>query len=150
MSIQITEMTTTDYDDVVAFWKEQDGVGLNEADGREQMAGYLSRNQGMSLVARDEGKVVAAILCGHDGRRGYLHHLAVAGPHRGRGIGTSLVERCLERLGREGIAKCNVFVFGDNCDGEEFWKAIGFKARTDLKLLQRPTSILPPLSPGGV
>jgi putative acetyltransferase len=139
MSFRITEMTAGDYNEVVAFWKEQEGVGLSQSDGREQIISYLGRNQGMSLVARDGGRVVGAILCGHDGRRGYLHHLAVAGSHRGQGIGRLLVERCLERLGRDGIAKCNVFVFGDNCAGHEFWKAIGFKLRDDLKVLQRET-----------
>ena len=141
MGLQITEMTATNHDEVVAFWKEQEGVGLNQSDGPQQIAAYLMRNQGMSLIARDQGNVVAAILCGHDGRRGYLHHLAVARSYRGRGIGRSLVERCLERLGRDGIAKCNVFVFGDNCRGQQFWEAIGFKVRNDLKLLQRETSV---------
>lgn len=139
MAIQITGMSESDFDDVHAFWAAQAGVGLNESDGRQPIADYLRRNDGMSLVVRDDGKVIAAILCGHDGRRGYLHHLAVAASHRGQGIGKSLVQRCLHRLGQLGISKCNVFIFDDNAEGQAFWQAVGFRHRSDLKLLQRGT-----------
>jgi RimJ/RimL family protein N-acetyltransferase len=144
MDLQIAELTEKDFDDLIAFWIQQEGIGLGESDGRPQIASYLVRNPGMSLVARDGGKLIAAILCGHDGRRGYLHHLAVVASHRGRGIGKLLTERCLERLGQAGIAKCNVFIFAANSDGERFWRAVGFKLRDDLKLLQRETGRSPP------
>lgn len=146
MDLQITELTEKDFDDLIAFWKQQEGIGLGESDGRQQIASYLLRNPQMSLVARDDGKLIAAILCGHDGRRGYLHHLAVAASHRGQGIGKLLTERCLQRLGQAGIPKCNVFIFADNCEGEKFWRAVGFKMRDDLKVLQRETSHSPPLA----
>lgn len=141
MGTEITEMTEADYDDVSAFWVAQPGVGLNESDGRHQIANYLHRNDGLSLVVRDNGRVIAAVLCGHDGRRGYLHHLAVATSHRGRGIGKSLVQRCLRSLGQLGISKCNVFVYEDNSDRQGFWLAAGFTLRSDLKLLQRSTAL---------
>lgn len=139
MTIQIAEFTVADCHDVLAFWQKQEGISLDDADTPNALGAYLSRNVGMSLLARDDGQVVAAILCGHDGRRGYLHHLAVASSCRGQGIGRLLVERCIERLRQAGILKCNIVLFADNAKGEKFWTAVGFKQRDDLKLMQRRT-----------
>jgi N-acetylglutamate synthase len=117
-----------DYDDVVAFWRGQEGIGLNESDTREGVEQFLRRNAGLSWVVRRGGKVVAAVLCGHDGRRGYLHHLAVLPGLRRRGLGKELVERCLAGLRREGILKWNVVLFDDNEEGQKFWEALGYRA----------------------
>src|SRR5690349_17182225 len=109
MDVRIREMTTGDFDELIAFWSGIEGVGLNESDTPEGIARYLARNPGMSLVARDAGgRVVAAVLCGHDGRRGAINHLAVAPPFRGRGLGRELVDRCIEKLAEADVAKCNV------------------------------------------
>ena len=80
----------------------------------------------------EAGRVVAAVLCGHDGRRGYLHHLAVRPSCRGRGIGRRLVETCLAALQADGIQKCHVFVFMDNPQGVDFWMHLGWTPRADI------------------
>jgi ribosomal protein S18 acetylase RimI-like enzyme len=147
MPIEISPMTSHDMPDVLAFWLTIDGIGLNESDTTDCLDSYLWRNAGLSLVAREDGRLIGAILCGHDGRRGYLHHLAVAPSFRRRGLGTSLVEQCLARLAAIGIQKCNIFVYADNDDGSEFWRKIGWHDRTDLKLMQRPLRTPPPQVP---
>jgi N-acetylglutamate synthase len=126
MDYTIEPMTLDVYDAVVAFWRQQEGIGLNESDAREPLARFLERNPGMSLIARSSGDIVGAVLCGHDGRRGYLHHLAVAADHRRRGLGTALVERCLASLAAAGIPKCNIFLFNDNDEGRQFWLRLGY------------------------
>jgi N-acetylglutamate synthase len=132
-------MAADDIPDVLAFWSTMEGVGLNESDSPEALSRFLERNPGWSVVVRDAaGKVVAAVLCGHDGRRGYLHHLATAPHLRRRGLGTRLVERCLETLAAHSIPKCNVFVFDDNESGNAFWIKLGFQKR-ELLVLQRLT-----------
>ena len=140
MDSEITEMIAEDYGEVVVLWRGTEGVGLDEGtDTKEGVAAYLLRNPDLSFVARRDGKVVGAVLCGHDGRRGYLHHLAVAAAHRHRGLGRALVEACLAKLGHIGIRKCNIFLFSNNEAGEEFWKHVGWQERADLKVLQKPT-----------
>ena len=116
MSIVIREMTIQDYDEVLSLWQASEGVGLSDADSEEGVACFLDRNPGLSFVARDGEHLVGAILCGHDGRRGYIHHLAVSKPHRCQGLGRALVERCLSALRGDGIGKCHIFVFADNQD----------------------------------
>jgi putative acetyltransferase len=131
MDPAISILTMDDYDEAVAFWRSQEGIALNESDEREPMSRFLLRNPGMSLIARRaSGEVVAAVLCGHDGRRGYLHHLAVDRAHRRRGLGRALVERCLAKLAAAGVPKCNVFLFNDNIEGRRFWERLGYKSVT--------------------
>ena len=139
MSIAIREMTIQDYGQVLALWRTSEGVGLSDADSEESIARYLGRNPGLSFVARDGEHLVGAVLCGHDGRRGYIHHLAVSESHRRRGLGRALVERCLFALRRAGIDKCHLFVFADNQDTIAFWKSIGWTQRVELIMMSEYT-----------
>ncbi|MBI5774559.1 MAG: GNAT family N-acetyltransferase [Verrucomicrobia bacterium] len=136
--MNIRPMQASDYDAVLALWQETEGVGLNESDARENVAAYLTRNPGMSRIATDpEGGVVGAVLCGHDGRRGYLHHLAVAARRRRSGVGLALVGACFESLRQAGIPKCNIFAYADNAAGQSFWRHTGWNARTELLVMQK-------------
>jgi putative acetyltransferase len=130
-------MSIADYEEVLRLWQSAEGVGLNESDTRPAIAAYLRRNPRMSFVARNGNALIGAVLCGHDGRRGYLHHLAVAPPARRQGIGTKMVNRCLAELKRLGILKCNIFLYADNDDGDRFWQSAGWKKRQDLCLVQK-------------
>jgi len=131
-------MEKGDLAEVIQFWQGMEGIGLSESDSYSALSFYLQRNPGLSWVARNRDReLIGAVLCGHDGRRGYLHHLAVAPDWRRKGIGRALVERCLSSLRELKILKCNVFLFDQNPEGERFWKAMGWKGREDLVLLQR-------------
>jgi putative acetyltransferase len=136
---EIAEMTLADYDVAYQLWRTTEGMGLSQADSREGIAAFLERNPGLSLVARVRGEVVGTLLCGHDGRRGYLHHLAAAPACRNRRIGTRLVETCLARLAEWGIRKCHVFVRAENEPGKGFWRQRGWQERMDLTLLSQET-----------
>lgn len=130
MSVFLDEFRPEDYAEVTELWEATDGIGLHaESDSEEQILFYLERNPGLSLVARavDEGnRIVAAVMCGHDGRRGYLSHLAVAEGFRGQGLGRKIVDECLERLAKTGVPGCNVRVFLDNEAGQQFWENLGW------------------------
>lgn len=142
MDIEIRAMGREDYAQVFALWQRSPGVGLNESDVEEQIAAFLARNPGMSCVAAASGAIVGAVLCGHDGRRGSLHHLAVDATQRRRGVAARLIERCFERLAEHSIQKCNIFVYHDAEDAAAFWHHFGFSPRNDFRVLQRK---IPPL-----
>jgi N-acetylglutamate synthase len=137
MAVAIEEMCAEDYDDVVALWKVTKGVGISKADERETVERYLVRNRGISSVARVDGRIVGAVMCGHDGRRGYLYHLAVADSHRRRGIGQALVERSLARLRDEGILRCYIMVYTANAEGRAFWTRTGWREPDTFGLMLR-------------
>jgi putative acetyltransferase len=130
-------MTIDDFDEVHRLWDKTEGVGLNESDSNPKIRAYLKRNPGMSFVARRGTEIVGAVLCGHDGRRGYLQHLTVAKMHRRNGIGRDLVAACFSKLAETGILKCNIFVYADNGEGKLFWKHQGWVERKDLLLMQK-------------
>jgi putative acetyltransferase len=134
-------MSIADYNEVVQLWQKTEGVGLDNSDARPSIRRYLARNPGLSMVARDGKQLAGAVLCGHDGRRGYLTHLAVATEYRGRGIARELVRICLEKLKRTGIHKCNIHIFADNTRGEKFWKKIGWRKRPEVGVMQ--TALVP-------
>lgn len=126
-----------DYHEVLALWKRCEGVGLSDADEKEAIAAYLLRNPRMSFIARVSGVVVGAILCGHDGRRGYIHHLAVESSWRRRGLAQKLVEKSLDELQAYGIGKAHVFIFNDNAQGIAFWRATGWERRFDISVISK-------------
>lgn len=140
MSAEIREMTINDYDAVYALWKASEGIGLSDADSKESIKRFLEQNADLSYVAVDEDKVVGAALCGQDGRRGYIHHLAVAKSHRCQGIGRSLVGRCMYALMRIGIGKTHLFVFGENQEAIDFWERVGYAQRVELVMMSQQTA----------
>lgn len=137
MSFMIQEMDIQDYDEVRALWKETEGIVLSAVDSRETITRFLERNPTLSFVARDGDLVVGAVLCGHDGRRGYIDQLAVRKSHRRQGIGKGLVSRCLYNLMRINIRKYHLFVIEENQDAIAFWKNIGWAERVELATMSQ-------------
>lgn len=131
----IEPMTAGDYAAVIDLWNACEGVRANETP--EELARILARNPGLCLVARSgklssQQRLAAAILCCHDGRRGYLYHLGVHPDFRRQGLATELVDRCLAELARLGIRRCTIFLIRGNADGEAFWRKSGWRERVDL------------------
>lgn len=118
----IRQMTINDYDEVVLLRKQTPGVRFRDADSRENTANYLQRNPALSFIATIQEDVVACIMSGHDGRRGYLQHLVARPEHRRMGIASALVERCLSTLEKLGIKKYHIDVLNENEVGRGYWK----------------------------
>jgi putative acetyltransferase len=127
VSITTRSFAPADYDPVVRLWQQTEGVEVAEGDDRATITAYLARNPGLSRVALRTGEVVGAVLCGHDGRRGLIYHLAVAADVRGQGIGRRLIEECLAGLRTLGLKRALILVARDNELGRAFWAAQGFE-----------------------
>lgn len=136
---QFSEMTEQDYEEAYALWENTPGMGLSAADSREGIGSYLRRNPGLSFVCRADGRVVGTILCGHDGRRGFIYHLAVDGEHRGQSLARQLVERSLAKLREHVIDKCHLMVLHDNELGKRFWTKSGWQQRDRILLFSCDT-----------
>ena len=122
----------------LALWRVTEGLGLGESDKPERLAAFLERNPGLSAVAATgDGSLAGVVLCGDDGRRGYLHHLAVARERRKQGVARALVAHCFAGLKAREIEKCNLFLLSSNTEGERFWRHEGWVARDNLEVLQK-------------
>lgn len=130
--VTIRVMSTADYDAVLELMQKTPGISLRDADSREATERYLERNSGMSFVAEVDGGLVGCVMCGHDGRRGYLQHLLVLPAYRRQGIANALVERCLTSLAQLGIRKCHLDVFKTNDSAARYWQGQGWQLRTDI------------------
>lgn len=132
MNYDIRSMTIGDYEAVMALIAGVPGVAVREADSMDAIGRYLDRNPGLSLVAVAGGTLIGCVFCGHDGRRGYLHHVVVHRDYRRRGVGRSLVTAALDGLWAAGIAKTHLEVFVDNEPAIAFWQHTGWKKREDI------------------
>lgn len=135
----IIPFTSPHIDAAVALWERTPGVGLSEADHPDELAGFLLVNAAHCFAAVASDEVVGTVLCGCDGRRGYIYHLAVATEFRGSGLGRQLVRRVLESLRERGIRRCHAMVYAENESGRRFWARVGWRHRVDLVIHSRDT-----------
>ena len=126
-------MTIHDYEKVYELWMSCKNMGFNDIDdSKEGISRFLERNPNTSFVAMENDELLGIILGGHDGRRGYIYHMSVAENHRKKGIGSSLVEKCLASFKNEKISKVALLVFKYNETGNTFWEKQGFILREDV------------------
>lgn len=129
----IRTMKIEDYEKIYDLWTHTAGMGLNTTDdSREGIVKYLLRNPNTCFVAEDNGIIAGVIMCGHDGRRGFIYHTTVEQEYRRRGIGKKLVDAALAALEAEDIHKVALVTFEKNMSGNIFWEKMGFTVRDDL------------------
>ena len=130
---EIRPMQIGDYENVYKLWNTINGFAIRSIDdSAQEVENFIKRNPTTSVVAICEGKLVGAILCGHDGRRGCFYHVCVHKDYRRNGIGKAMVVYCMEALKKEHINKVSLIAFTANDIGNAFWKSIGWTKREDL------------------
>ena len=133
MDYKLRKMEISDYEAVRELWLTIKGFAIRSIDDSyEGIRRFLERNPNTSVVAECKGKVVGAILCCHDGRRGCLYHVCVHEQYRRRGIGRAMVVYCINALENENISNVTLIAFTSNDIGNAFWNEIGWRRRQDL------------------
>src|SRR5205823_6335574 len=105
-------MNISHFPEAYQLWGLSKGTARTVGDTEKEIKFYLDRNPGTSFVCLDKAtnKLIGTILCGHDGRRGFIYHLAVHPDFRKRSIGKKLVETALAKLKAAGIQRCIIMV----------------------------------------
>lgn len=134
MIISYKVLLESDYQSAFLLWEKTEGMSIGKADNLESFNIFIKRNPGLSFGAFIEKKLIGTVLCGTDGRRGYIYHLSVEKEQRGKGIGSNLLSQSISALKKEGIEKCHIFVFKNNETGNAFWEKSGWKKRDDINV----------------
>lgn len=140
IAMTIRHMKIEDYPLVYELWIRCTGFTMRDIDDcKDAIKTFLERNPNTCFVAEDDGgRIIGAILAGHDSRRSRIYHTAVDPDARGMGIGSLLVGRVVEALRAIGLPKVAVGVPADNDAGNDFWEHQGFAVRDDLVYRELP------------
>jgi ribosomal protein S18 acetylase RimI-like enzyme len=132
--IKIREFESSDWQVAWDLW----GQELKDKDNtwqKDKVDVFLERNPGQSFVAVVDGELVATVLCGFDGRRGYIYNLAVKDGFKRRGIGTALTKLAISNLKRAGADKVHLMVLVENQCAHRFYQKLGFSNNKDIELM---------------
>ena len=89
------------------------------------------------FVGEIENRIVATVMAGYEGHRGWLNYLAVAPDMQRQGFGRQIVEFAIEKLRERGCPKINLQVRASNVEVIAFYKALGFQVEEVLNLGMR-------------
>ena len=123
--LEIRAYRESDQDAVIGLWKEC-GLVMPWNDPRKDIYRKLNNQRDMFLVGSIGSKVVAAVMTGYDGHRGWINYLAVDTDKQKRGFGRRLMAEAEARLREKGCPKINLQVRNTNADVVEFYRAIGY------------------------
>lgn len=136
--VSIEVMNKSHINEALKLWKQSFNRGFSEGfDTYEVIENYLKRNPNFSTVAYVDDKLVGALMCGHDGRRGSIYHTAVYPEYRGLGIGKKMEERSINQLRKIGVTTGFLFINVNNPGSKEFWESIGWQVISDIRYLYK-------------
>lgn len=126
----------SDYPAVLVLWQQSGpGITLRPSDEPAEVARKLERDPDLFLVAEEDTIVIGVIMGAWDGRRGWVHHLAVQTNWRNRGVGSALLSKVERRLKAKGCLKVNLMVLKDNVDAQRLYVRLGYQAMSSTLLM---------------
>jgi ribosomal protein S18 acetylase RimI-like enzyme len=121
----IAEIEDADLDDVIALWRR---CGLTR-DWNDPAADIAMARKGTNstiLLGRDGNDLVASVLVGHDGHRGWVYYVTVDPHHRFKSYGRTIMDAAENWLRVRGIEKLQLMVRGDNAQVHAFYQSLGY------------------------
>jgi len=126
LNVDIRNFQMRDYDRVVGLWKKA-GLEIRPGDERAQIRRKLERDPELFLVAEENGLLVGTVLGSWDGRRGWIHHLAIRPNKQRSGLGTMIISELERRMRKKGVLKVNAIVYRTNKKSINFFKKNGYE-----------------------
>ncbi len=136
MGLVIREMEEKDIPKVQDIWRAVN-IDLTYSDRHEELVKMIEYNPELCLVLRDPIKkeVLGVVLGGFDGRRGWIHHLAIHPSIQGKKYGTFMMDELFQRFNERKVVKLKLEVSKNNKDVIDFYKKLGWDHRTDLSTM---------------
>jgi ribosomal protein S18 acetylase RimI-like enzyme len=126
MPIEIRQYEPSDEPQLVQLWTDC-GLVVPWNNPHRDIQRKLDVQPELFLVGSLADKVVASVMAGYDGHRGWVNYLAVHPDHQHTGIGIRMMEETEIRLQAAGCSKINLQVRRTNAKVLEFYKKIGYK-----------------------
>ena len=123
--MQIRAFRPGDEAAVVALWQRCD-LTRPWNDPHKDIARKLAEQPDGFLVGEIDGRIVAGVMVGYDGHRGWINYLGVDPDVRQQGLGRQLMDEAERRLRARGCPKINLQVRAANTQAVEFYRRIGF------------------------
>ncbi|MDD5189811.1 MAG: GNAT family N-acetyltransferase [Dehalococcoidales bacterium] len=124
----IRPFTIVDYDNVIALWHE---AGLHYRatgrDSRRRIEKEIQQNTCLFLVAITGGRVIGTLLATQDGRKGWLHRLAVAKDYRRQKIAQKLIAAAENHFTNLGIDVIACLIEPGNAASQAFFGNSGYE-----------------------
>lgn len=134
----IRTMLEQDYEEAYEMWMRAGKSGVRAIeDSRDGIVRFLKRNPDTSFIAQIDERIVGVLMCGHDGRRGYIYHTAIRDTSRAKSIGRGLLDAMESAMKKLGITKVGLLVDIENEEGARFWELLGWTRREDLVYFDR-------------
>ena len=96
--MRIEKYSNKSYKEVIELWKKT-GISVSSSDTKEELEKMYNRNPQLFLLGKIKEKVVGVVMGGFDGRRGYLHHLAIDPEYQKKGYGRLMVDNLITNFG---------------------------------------------------
>lgn len=125
--VEIMDMSICDLKQCIELWNSIPELKFPSAfDTEKRLGKFLDKNKGLSTIAKYDGEIVGALLCGDDGRRGFFYHIGVIPKLRKQKIASRMVEYSFVKLRTDDIDTCFLFTNDFNINAQSFWKSMGF------------------------
>jgi ribosomal protein S18 acetylase RimI-like enzyme len=122
------------YDKVIELWRKA-GISVGSSDTKEELERMLQRNPHLFLIGKIDEKVISVVMGGFDGRRGYIHHLAVDPDYQRKGYGKQLIDVLMKEFRELRVHKVHLFIEKYNKSVVEFYSNLGWNIREDLIMM---------------
>ncbi len=132
--MKIEKFSMKFYDEVIELWKNA-GISVGSSDSKHEVEKMLKRNPDLFLIGTLKEKIISVVMGGFDGRRGYIHHLAVNPTYQRKGYGTKIITKLIEEFRQKGIHKIHLFIEKRNMEVMDFYRNLGWEIREDLTMM---------------
>jgi ribosomal protein S18 acetylase RimI-like enzyme len=141
--MQIRPFQPEDEPDVIDLWQQCDLIRPWN-DPRKDIRRKLAVGGEMFLVGKLNGQIIATVMAGYEGHRGWLNYLAVAPAYRRHGFATRIVATAETLLQQAGCPKINLQIRTSNQDVIEFYRRIGYSVDDVVSMGKRLEMDTPP------
>jgi ribosomal protein S18 acetylase RimI-like enzyme len=134
--MHIRPFDPTDEDAVIRLW-ERCGLVRPWNDPRKDIRRKLRVRPDLFVVGVLADEIVATVMAGYDGHRGWINYLAVAPEHQGHGLGRAIMAEAERRLRATGCPKINLQIRRTNTGVIAFYEALGYREDDVLSMGKR-------------